>query len=314
MEQPVLTAPLQEPGVSLVQEKPIFIRGADHVRLACRVLGTQHRRSVILTSGIGCGPVFLIKLARELARDHRVVYWDYRGHGDSAPAPSGSGYRIQDHARDLDCVVRTFSPSHRPTMVGFSMGVQVSVEWTRLRPAGACAHVFMLGVPRNPLHRTILLRRRAAIVADGIARGAGPLLNLIQPASRLALRTPFTYLLARSLGVVREGCPLGEFSDFVRYATAVPLDAYLRCCAGLLDHDATEAFMSLREPVLMMAGQRDVFIDFDECRALAAALPNARFEPLPSASHAGSIEYGTYVGSRVRSFVDRQHSSAAHAA
>jgi len=102
---------------------------------------------------------------------------------------------------------------------------------------------------------------------------------------------------------VREGCPLGEFSEFVRYATAVPHDAYLRCCAGLLEHDATDAFMSLQEPVLMLAGQHDVFINFDDVRAFATRLPNARFEALTCASHAGSLEYGTFVASRVRSFI-----------
>jgi pimeloyl-ACP methyl ester carboxylesterase len=306
MEPRQLPARPQDRAVSLVEQEPIFIRGADNVRLACRVLGDPNARTAILTSGIGCGPVFMTKLACELARDHRVVYWDYRGHGESDPAPRHCGYRIQDHARDLDCVVRTFSPSLHPVMIGFSMGVQVSVEWTRQRPARAAAHVFMLGVPRNPMHRTMVLRKRAARVADGIARGAGPLLNLLQPASRAALRTPLTYLLARSLGVIRQGCPLGEFSDFVRYATAVPFDAYVRCCAGVLEHDGTDAFMRLQEPVLMMAGQHDVFIDFDECRAFASALPNARFEALSCASHAGSIEYGTYVGGRVRAFVESQ--------
>jgi pimeloyl-ACP methyl ester carboxylesterase len=194
------------------------------------------------------------------------------------------------------------------------MGVQVGVEWTRLRSGHARAHVLMLGLPRNPLHRTLLLRRPAAVLAEGIAIGAGPLLTALQPAARAALRTPVTYLLARSLGVVREGCPLGDFSDFVRYATSVPTDAYLRCCAGLLDHDATDAFVRIREPVLMLAGEHDVFIDIDECRAFAARLPNARFEALGCASHAGSLEYATWVAWRVRAFVQEQEQGRAQAA
>ena len=104
---------------------------------------------------------------------------------------------------------------------------------------------------------------------------------------------------------------MGDFSEFLRYATAVPLDAYLRCCAGLLEHDATDAFMQIREPMMMLAGEHDVFINFDECRAFARRLPNARFEALQCASHAGSIEYGTFVASRVRSFLDRRMQEAA---
>lgn len=283
----------------------IHISGADRVRIACRVLGVEHDRTVILTSGIGCGPVFMNRVASELARDHKVVYWDYRAHGESDTASAGSGYGIADHAADLDHVVRAFCDGERPVMVAFSMGVQVNVEWTRTNPGRAAAHVYMLGVPRNPMHRTVVLRKRAARIAEGIAVGARPLLHLIQPATRAALRTPITYVLARSLGVVREGCPFGEFSDFVRYATAVPLDAYLRCCAGLLEHDATDAFLRVQEPVLMMAGEHDVFIDYDDVKAFAELHPRAKFEPLNCASHAGSLEYGTFVAGRVRAFIDR---------
>jgi pimeloyl-ACP methyl ester carboxylesterase len=153
------------------------------------------------------------------------------------------------------------------------------------------------------------------LLAQGIAWGARPFLNhVVQPATKAALRTPFTYVMARSLGVVREGCPMAEFSEFVHYATAVPLDAYLRCCAGLLDHDATDAFSRIKEPVLMLAGEHDVFINFDECRAFAQRLPNARFEALTCASHAGSIEYGTFMAGRVRAFLSQQHAAIAAAA
>jgi pimeloyl-ACP methyl ester carboxylesterase len=298
--------------MSVSQGQPVFISGADRVRIACRVLGQEHRHTVILTSGIGCGPVFMNRLAAELARDHKVVYWDYRGHGRSDAAPESAGYRIEDHAADLDHVVRAFASGTRPVMIGFSMGVQVSVEWTRLNPGRASAHVYMLGMPRNPVHRTVVLRKPAALLAQGIAWSARPLLNhLIQPATRAALCTPFTYLMARSLGVVREGCPIGDFSEFLRYATAVPFDAYLRCCAGLLEHDATDAFTRIKEPVLMLAGEHDVFISFDECRAFAKRLPNARFEALHCASHAGSLEYGKFVAGRVRAFLDQRTSIAA---
>jgi pimeloyl-ACP methyl ester carboxylesterase len=279
------------------------VRGADGVMLSCWLTGRRGARPVILTSGIGCGPVFMSKVASELARDHRVVYWDYRGHGTSERAPAEGGYRIRDHARDLDFVVSAFAASERPLMVGFSMGVQVSIEWTQLRPARALGHVYLLGLPRNPMYRTVVLRRRAARLTEGFAHGAAPLLQLIGPATRAAVRTPFTYLLARSLGVVRPGCSRAEFSDFVRYASAVPLDVYLQCAAGLLEHDASEAFGRIREPVLMLAGEHDVLIDPEECRSFAARLPSARFELLCAAGHAGSLEYGTYLAKRVRAFV-----------
>ncbi len=283
--------------------RKVVIRSENDMRIACYVLGPRKARTAILSSGIGCGPVFLNKVARELAKDHRVVYWDYRGHGRSDPAPAGSGYRISDHARDLAAVVQRFSPRRRPILLGFSMGVQVQVEWIRKHPDRAQAHIFLLGLPRNPLHRTVLFRQNAARAAYHFARAARPLLLFAQPAFRLALRTPLTYLLARSGGVVSPKCSQRDFLEFVHFATSVPLDAYLECSAGLFEHDGSDVFSHIEQPVLMLAGQNDVLVNMDECKRFARKLPKGRFRMIPKGSHAGSIERGGFVARHVRKFL-----------
>lgn len=290
-----------------IQRAPLaLIDGTHGVRIACRLLGDRARPPVVLTSGIGCGPVFMNRIAQELARDHFVIYWDYRGHGPSGASRPVRSYRIADHAADLERVVRVFASDVAPVMVAFSMGVQVAIEWTRIARTPAAGFVFMLGVPRNPMHRTVVLRRPAARLTRGLARTTKPLLPLLQGASKLVLRTPMTYLLARSLGVVRPNCPPQDFADFVRYATDVPLDAYLGCVAALLEHDATDAFLGIREPVLMLASEHDVFIDPKECRAFAARHAHARFELLRAAGHAGMVELGHEVAERVQRFMQAQ--------
>ncbi len=245
-------------------------------------------------------------IAQELSRDHRVVYWDYRSHGESDLAPKNGGYAIAEHADDLDKVVRAFVPrDQKPLMIGFSMGVQVTIEWSRIASDRAGAYIFMLGVPRNPMHRTVVLRSKAAWLAERIGVHGRPLLRMVQPAANLAIRTQLTYELAKSLGFIARGCPRDEFLDFLHYATSVPLDAYLRCAGGILEHDATETFLNITQPVYMLAAEGDVLINSNDCRRFAEKLPQARFEQLSYASHAGSLEYGTYFAGAVRRFLRR---------
>jgi len=245
------------------------------------------------------------EIARELGRDHRVVYWDYRSHGQSDLAPRNQGYRIEEHADDLDKVVRAFARNEPPIMIGFSMGVQVTIEWSRRDPDLPAAYVFMLGVPRNPLHRTVVLRSRAAWLAERIGRYGQPMLQGVQPASQAILRSNLTYRVAKGLGFIARECPRNEFLDFVRFATDVPFDAYLRCAAGILEHDATDAFLRLKRPVYMLAAEGDLLISAEECRRFADQLPQARFEALSYASHAGSMEYGTYFAGAIRRYLKR---------
>jgi pimeloyl-ACP methyl ester carboxylesterase len=242
-------------------------------------------------------------LARELARDHQVAYWDYRGHGGSAPAPPGAGYRIVDHAMDLERVVETCSPVARPLMVSFSMGVQVHAEWIRRNPGRASAHVFFLGMPRNPLPGMAPVHRAAATLLELGAAHNSLALRAIQPALKLGLRTTLTHKVARGLRLIQPDCPRDDFMEFVRYATSVPLDAYLRCLAGLLEHDATEVLAQVREPMLLVAAGRDVLVSGRGIRALAAMLPRADFALLPAGSHAAALEHGPLLARRVRQFL-----------
>lgn len=282
----------------------VDINGADHNRIACRVLSPHLHQTAILSSGIGCGPVFMNRIAEELAKDHRVIYWDFRAHGDSAQAPDGAGYSIEDHAADLDAVVRTWCTKDTPLlMVGFSMGVQITIEWTRRQPNRADAYVFLLGVPRNPMHRTVLLRKEAAKLADAIAGRGGRALRAVHPWIKRALRTKATYRLARKAGFVEKACPQQQFLDFVSYATAVSPDAYLQCAAGLLRHDATDVFERIQQPIYMLAAEDDVLINAEDSRSFADKMPNAKFEALRFTSHAGTLEYGPYFAGAVRRYL-----------
>lgn len=298
---------------SLQHATEVFLATPQGLRIACRVFGNSRGPTAVLTSGIGCGPVFMDAIASELARDHRVIYWDYRAHGASDTAPDGD-YSIAAHAADLGAVIDAFAHNGHPILISFSMGVQVAVEWTRTHPTDAASYVFMLGLPRNPVHRTRVLRKPAARFATGLARHGEPLLSFLHPFSKAALRSATTWRLAKSLGLIDPQCPREEFLQFVRYATDIPLDAYLGCCAGLLEHDATEVFERIRQPVLMLAADDDLLISSEECRAFSERLPQARFESYRYASHAGSIEYGTYVAGRIRRFLDGAQASPARAA
>lgn len=274
-------------------------------RLVCYSLGNEGCPTAILTSGIGCGPGFLEAIARELSHDHHVIYWDYRGHGQSDLAPSGQDYSIPRHADDLDAVVAHFATEQPLVMLGFSMGVQVTVEWSRRCPNRPTAYVFMLGLPRNPLHRTVLLRKPAAWLAERIGRHARPALEVAHPFVKTALRTRVTYHAAKAFGFIQPGCPKEGFLDFVKYSTEIPPDAYLRTAAGILQHDATDAFLRIERPIYMFAADGDVLINAEDCRQFADAHPNAKFEALSYASHAGSMEYGVYFAGAIRRFLKR---------
>ena len=64
-----------------------------------------------------------VALAR---RDYRLVSYDARGHGESSPAPEGSGYGYEVLAADLAAVLAERA-AERPVLAGHSMGCHTAI-------------------------------------------------------------------------------------------------------------------------------------------------------------------------------------------
>ena len=61
------------------------------------------RPPVLLTNGIGTSENFWRYIVANLEQDHRVVHWNYRGHGHSEEARGGD-YSVESQVEDLERV------------------------------------------------------------------------------------------------------------------------------------------------------------------------------------------------------------------
>src|SRR5438552_4169520 len=86
------------------------------------------RPLVLLTNGVGTSENFWRHLVEDLQVDHKVVHWDYRGHGQSEPSKYGD-YSVEAHVDDLRRVLDEVGNVR--VHVAFSMGVAVLLELYR---------------------------------------------------------------------------------------------------------------------------------------------------------------------------------------
>jgi pimeloyl-ACP methyl ester carboxylesterase len=84
--------------------------------------------AVILLHGLTATRRYVLHGSVALARrGHRLVSYDARGHGESDPAPSDSGYGYPLLAEDLRAVIADRCGGERPVLVGHSMGCHTAV-------------------------------------------------------------------------------------------------------------------------------------------------------------------------------------------
>jgi 3-oxoadipate enol-lactonase len=108
--------------------------------------------AVVLLHGLTASRRYVVHGSRALPRaGYRAISFDARGHGESDPAPAGSGYGYAELAADLEAVLESEGGGHRCVLAGHSMG----------------AHTLLALALRSP-------ERIAAIVAIGPAFAGAP--------------------------------------------------------------------------------------------------------------------------------------------
>src|SRR3954453_10248023 len=92
---------------------------------------------VVLLHGLTATRRYVVMGSRALERGgHRVVLYDARGHGRSAPAPSPDGYGYGDLAGDLRAVMDRLG-IERAVLAGASMGAHTLVRFALETPERA---------------------------------------------------------------------------------------------------------------------------------------------------------------------------------
>ncbi|HWI73657.1 MAG TPA: alpha/beta hydrolase [Baekduia sp.] len=82
--------------------------------------------ALVLLHGVCMATTFFERNIDALASDHRVIAFDYRGHGQSPPA--AAGHTVAQYARDLRALLEALAVESA-VLVGWSMGSMVAWDY-----------------------------------------------------------------------------------------------------------------------------------------------------------------------------------------
>jgi pimeloyl-ACP methyl ester carboxylesterase len=266
---------------------------------------TGEGRPVVLCNGVGVSTFFWRYLADDLRRDHRVILWDYRGHGrsDRRIRPGETDLSVRRHARDLLAVLDAAGVTEPAILVGHSMGCQVALEAWRLDAARVAGLVLALGSAGRTLH-TFGGWSGSAAVFRAIARAVervGPRINQL---NRLTLRSPVAWEVARRMALVDPYYTLREdLTPYLEHLASMDMRVFVRCVLEVDEHDAWPALPEMHVPALVIAAERDAFTPIACARDVARRLPDAELFVLADGSHAALVEQPETFNHRIRRFL-----------
>jgi len=229
-------------------------------------------------------------LVAQLATRFRVHAVDLPGHGHSAPVAPYT----------LDAVVTAVAAaveggSEPLTVVGWSLGGVVALRWAHARPACVARLVVVCTTPCF------------------VARDDWPHAMAQQTLARFGdeLRASYRLTLLRFLTLQLQGSAEGRaaLASLRRqlFARGEPAPVVLaEALAVLAGVDLRAEVPSIRQPTLVVAGDRDPLTPLPAGTWLAGALPNARFASIPGAAHAPFLSHPAAFAAILTAFFDER--------
>jgi 3-oxoadipate enol-lactonase len=231
------------------------------------VEGPADAPAIVLVNSLGANLRMWDAQAAPLAEQLRVLRFDTRGHGDS-PVPPGP-YSLAELGGDLLGLLDRLA-IERASICGVSLGGAIAM-WTaahapeRVERLAVCFSSAWFGPAPEWLARAALVREQGTeSVADAV----------VGRWFTDALRREHPRVVARMRATI----------------AATPAEGYAGCCEAMAGIDLREQLGAIGAPTLVVSGSEDPATPPEHGRAIAAAIPGARFVELAGAAHLGNIE------------------------
>lgn len=224
---------------------------------------------VTLSHSLSCDLTMWDDLAAALAEDFSVLRYDTRGHGGSS-SPAGA-YSFDQLTADLIGLLDTLD-IESTHFVGLSMGGMIGQHLALAAPQRVDKLVIANSTSRIPPEAGPLWDERIAIVrAEGCAGVAEATLGRwFTPGFR--------------------AMPSAALETIATQIRNTPAAGYIGCAAAIRALDITARIGAIAVPTLVIAGADDPGTPPAMSEIIAAAIPGARLEVIPSASHLSCIE------------------------
>lgn len=288
-----------------LEQKSVTVH--DGVRISYQALGELDRGALVLANGLGGRLYVWEPLVERLYQQWRVVTWDYRGLFESDAPSRVRRLSIPNHAEDLVRIldaegIRTAS------VIGWSMGVQVALEFASLYPErleklvlinGTHGHAMATGL--QPLVRIPWLSRYLHEFID-ILKTRPTIVNLL---SRLAAAEPLTGTLGLIYSWMRGNQKIKfAFQQYLHDVFGTDFTNYLRLFQELDAHSTYHHLREIPHPALVVWGSLDFLTPAYQSREMVRKMPNAQPMNLLLGTHFVLLEYPHFLTDRIATFLE----------
>lgn len=282
------------------------ITAPDGTRLWYRTRGEGP--ALIFQNGVGVTTTFWEGAAERFARaGYRTILWDYRGHGRSEDPSDPGRLDLATCVDDLRVVMDALD-IERACLLGHSMGSQLGWEFYRRHTERVAGLVPTLGTYKDAVSSFYDLPWLAPRVFSVASFLAGSFPDVARRLASLpSVHPKIADRLIRRLSIVHPTLsPSDWVPGYLEHMARLDPRVFFALARAIQEHDATELLPEIRVPVLVVAGERDLFCPPRVAREMAERIPDAELLVIPGGSHAAMIEQPDLFALRLASFLEER--------
>jgi len=229
--------------------------------------GPDDRPVIVLSHSLGLDHGMWDEQAADLLPYFRVLRYDTRGHGASRATPGE--YSIADLAGDVVSLCDALG-IERFAWCGLSLGGMIG-QWLAVHAPGRISQLVLANTSARLSDPAAMESRRQMVMNGGMAAVESLVMARFFSPEVLAANSPAIASARRTL-------------------LATDPAGYAGCCAAIRDMDHRELLAKIEVPTLVISGDGDVGMPWDEHGAvLTGTIPGARAVRLPAA-HISNLE------------------------
>lgn len=276
----------------------------DGTSIAYQIMG-RGKKVIILCNGLGGTYLAWSPFYEYFGDQYKILTWDYRALFRSAVPNDPSRLTIGDHAHDLEKLLQHEKIS-KAFIAGWSMGVQVSLEFYKHHPK-TCAGLFLInGTAGYPFH-TALGSPLSRYILPKINELAQKIMPAVQPSIRpigkkIVNWEGFVDIIV-ALGLIHKSIDKNIFKELAHEMLSTDLGRYHEIMKHLSEHNASDVLTRVAVPTLVIAGEADRVTPLQTAEKMAREIPQAQFFIVPKGTHYCVLEFPEIINLRVAGFL-----------